>query len=88
MNPTTQDVLDKEAVAVFLAVRARKSGGVFSAIRGKALEILKMLPAGSLMPDPIPPAVEVNKGSKTPSSAAGYACLIRTQEFTKYITYC
>ena len=76
MNPTTQHVLEKEAVASFLAVRARKSGGVYSAIRSKALEVLEMLPAGLLKPDPIPPTVATNKRSKASSSAAGYAIFL------------
>ena len=81
MNPTSTDLLKKEAVALFLAIRARKSGGVFSAIRGKALEILDMLPAGSVMPDAIVPAVAANIRSRASSFTAGYAFFIRVNKF-------
>ena len=71
MSPTTQDLLDKDAIAMFVASRARRCGGVYAAVRDKALEILEMLPAESLMPEHEHPAVAAIISSRATASTAG-----------------
>ena len=81
MNPTTPQELDKEAVAAILAARAHKSGGVYPAIKSKAMEVLHMLPADLLMPDPLPATVATNKKGKASGSASGCAISLRTKQY-------
>jgi hypothetical protein len=71
MSPTTTDLPDKNAIALFVASRAQRCGGVYSAIKDKALEILQMLPAESLMPEHEDPAVATILSSGATSSTAG-----------------
>ena len=79
MNPTTPQALDKDEVAHYLAARAHKSGGVYPAIKSKAMEVLHRLPADLLTPDPLPAPVATNKKGKAAGSASGYAISSRTK---------
>ena len=78
MNPTMSQELDKDAVSHCLAARAHVYGGTYPAIKNKAMEVLQMLPADLLMPDPLPAPEATTKKGKTSGSAGGYAALLRS----------
>ena len=79
MSPTIEDSLDKGAIAMFVAARARRCGGAYLAVKDKALEILDMLPAASALPDHEHPAVPAILSGTEPASAARYE-LIRKRD--------
>ena len=72
MNPTTQALTRKDVVAMFVASRARKSGSSYAAVRDKALEIMEMLPAGSLLQQPDHAVETAIVSNRATTSTAGY----------------
>ena len=72
MSPTTEAWPSKDAVAMFVASRARKSGGTYAAVRDKALEIMEMLPAGTLFQQPDHAAETAVVSNRATTSTAGY----------------
>ena len=76
-SPITKGIIDKNAIAVYVAHRARRCGGVYAAVKKKALEILELLPAGTLMPEPEHSTVSAIIGGEATTSTAGYVLFLK-----------
>jgi hypothetical protein len=72
MSPTTEAWPSKDAIAMFVASRARKSGSTYAAVRDKALEIMEKLPTGTLFQRPDHAAEPAVGSTGATTSTAGY----------------